>query len=135
MSQCWEWEGCIQSNGYGRITNQRRTQYAHRFMWEAFNGPIPNGFDVCHTCDNRKCVNPGHLFLGSRHDNMRDAVIKNRVQRGEDRYNAVLTEEIVREARRQRQRGKMVKDIAQEMGVPSYTLAPAIRGKTWSHVL
>lgn len=133
--KCWEWQGSVQANGYGRITHRRRTQYAHRFIWEAFNGPIPAGMDVCHTCDNRRCVNPAHMFLGTRRDNMIDAKIKNRLQRGADRYNSVLTDEKVRHARKLRKDGQKVKDIAREMGVKPQTLAKAIRGKTWRHVV
>lgn len=132
---CWEWQGCIQANGYGRITHKRKTQYSHRFMWEAFNGPIPDGLDVCHKCDNRKCVNPGHLFLGSRKDNMADARVKNRLQRGECRYNSVLTEDKVRKARALRSQGMKAKDIAKQMGVGYQTLLKAVNYKTWRHVV
>lgn len=135
MSKCWEWEGHVHNSGYGRLTNRRKTQYAHRFMWEAFYGEIPEGIDVCHRCDNKICVNPHHLFLGTRKDNMIDAKVKNRLQRGADRHNAVLTAEIVREARKRKAEGEKIVDIAKSLGVGKTTLGNAIRAKTWSHIV
>lgn len=133
-SKCWEWEGHIHNSGYGRITHNRKTQYAHRFYWELINGDIPTGLDVCHTCDNKLCVNPDHLFLGSRKANMVDAMIKGRMQRGEDRYNSVLSESMVRLARERYAKGEQITRIAASMGVGKTTLGCAIRKKTWRHL-
>lgn len=71
---CWDWQGWREPNGYGRF-GQRKP---HRLMYEATHGPIPQGDDVCHRCDNPPCVNPAHLFAGSRQDNMDDMVAKGR---------------------------------------------------------
>lgn len=133
-SKCWEWEGHVHNSGYGRITHEGKTQYAHRFYWERINGPIPEGLDVCHTCDNKLCVNPDHLFLGTRKDNMVDAMVKGRLQRGIDRYNAVLNEDIVREARKRHQDGEKIVDIAKDLGIGKTTLGNAIKRKSWRHV-
>lgn len=76
-SGCWEWVGSTR-NGYGCIRPIGVTKYSHRVSWELHNGPIPDGLWVLHKCDNRKCVNPDHLFLGTNQDNVNDKMSKGR---------------------------------------------------------
>ena len=75
---CWNWSGVLTKNGYGRTTHKDRPISAHRLSYLIFNGEIPAGMCVLHRCDNRRCVNPDHLFLGTHRDNMVDMKSKGR---------------------------------------------------------
>ena len=78
---CWEWPGAKFLSGYGLIESKGKQLRAHRVAWELENGPIPDGYMVRHTCDNRACVNSAHLLLGTHQDNMQDMSSRNRQKR------------------------------------------------------
>ena len=75
---CWNWKSTISKRGYGKFFYKNKQMLAHRFSYMIFNGELKHGMYVCHKCDNTKCVNPEHLFLGTNSDNVRDCVKKNR---------------------------------------------------------
>lgn len=85
---CWEWTGYIGKNGYGTFQIGGRREAAHRFSYQCNVGPIPNGLFVCHSCDNRKCVNPTHLWLGTCGDNNIDMTQKGRNYRGPSKIHS-----------------------------------------------
>ena len=84
-SDCWIWNKAINPSGYGVKSRGRReegNEYAHRLVWILFNGSIPEGVHILHTCDNPPCVNPKHLFSGTQGDNNRDCMRKGRTKFG-----------------------------------------------------
>lgn len=77
---CHEWNGSVGSSGYGKVRIGRTQDYStHRIAWVAAHDEIPDGFCIMHACDNRRCVNPSHLRLGTHSDNTKDAYLKGRL--------------------------------------------------------
>jgi len=118
-------------NGYGQVSINNRAVYVHRVAYGLKHGEIPSGKQVLHTCDNRKCVNPEHLFTGSLHDNMADMVSKGRQAHGQRCGHAKLTIQQVREIRAAIGKQKDIADVYQV----TFSTVSAIRArKTWRFV-
>lgn len=135
---CWIWTGYIADKmPYGMIGSGGTGPVvgAHRFSWTLFRGVIPPGMCVLHSCDNPKCVNPDHLFLGTKTDNNRDRDRKGRQSKGESQGNAVLTEELVRKIRSlyvpRKFSSKRISDL---LGLPRPAVNWVIIGRSWKHV-
>ena len=137
-NSCWEWQGRVSRNGYGSFSKGGYPRGAHRLAWElAYNEVVPNGIEVCHTCDNPICVRPEHLFLGTRADNAADMVAKGRGVSprlsGEANPAAKLTEEQVQRIRALYIFGQVTqRDVAEQFGISQQQVSNIISGKKWA---
>lgn len=116
---CHIWKGAIfDDTGYGRINVDGKSEPAHRIAYIIDHGNIPEGKFILHRCDNRLCVNSDHLFLGTHEDNMHDMVRKGRQQRGENHYNAKLTDDQISQIRNEYSKGNIYqKTLAEKYNV------------------
>lgn len=133
---CWEWIGARQGpNGYGNFYYNGQAGTAHRYSYQLHYGPIPDGLQVLHTCDNRPCVRPDHLFAGSHVDNMRDMLRKGREANGERSGSRKITAVIARAIWACHATGEPLDDIAARYGVSVTTVSVIGNGKTWKRAL
>lgn len=149
-SGCLLWTGNYHAHGYGRTNMGRRgIVLAHRLAWELTFGPIPDGLCVLHRCDNPPCVNPNHLFLGTKADNSADMVAKGRscagdrqgmrrhpecVPRGERNGQARLAEADVIAIRAARATGQTEREVAARFGVSPSLVGCIHRRERWRHI-
>lgn len=131
---CLNFPAAINSEGYATLKiSQTKTIKAHRAAWELSKGEIPSGMLVCHHCDNRRCVNVEHLFLGTVADNNRDKQLKGRAGRliGVLHHKARLTEDDVRAIRGD---GRTQMKIAASYGIKQATVSQIKRRVSWKHI-
>lgn len=120
--KCWEWPGASNTRGYGKC-RRNGEEATHRAAWVELHGPIPKGKWVLHRCDNKMCVRPSHVYLGTPKQNTQDMLERDRAWRAfnEDNLHTIWPTEQVREAKRRVAAGERVKDVAEEFGMkPSY---------------
>ncbi len=134
-SECHEFTAARDNKGYGRFFFDGSMMLAHRASWAIHNGPIGDGLNVLHKCDNPSCVNPEHMFLGTPADNMKDRDNKGRQAIGEDKGTAKLTNEEVIEIKHCLGRGDVSQaDLGKMYSVTQGNIAAIKSGKTWSHL-
>lgn len=128
--ECWNWIAARQPNGYGVFGKKR----AHRVCYEMHYGPIPNGYYVCHKCDNPTCVNPNHLFLGTPTDNVKDMMSKNRHAHGENKKHSKLTEKQVVLMRQEYAQGLTQAKLSRKYGLRTSHIQSIVTRKIWKHI-
>lgn len=126
---CWNWTGMYQGYGYGQtskiVDGKKKWIYAHRYAYEYYHGQIPQGTVVMHSCDNRRCVDPMHLYVGSQKENIAD-----KVKKGRANYRAV-TQEIANEIRERNVSAMQdITLLASEYGLSPQTVYSIIKGKS-----
>jgi len=125
----------LNTKGYLRLGRNGQLVLAHRLVYEYFHGPIPDGFLVCHSCDNPPCLNPEHFFAGTNADNLRDMVEKGRAAKGEKHSQAKLTDEKVLDIRLKYRTGEYTyNELRQEYGIGLTQISNIVNGKQWSHL-
>lgn len=136
LEGCWLWIGAKNRAGYGHLIRAGRTVSAHRYVWEYINGPLSDStVFVCHRCDVPSCVNPAHLFLGTRNDNMADMVAKGRwgkprnIKRGESHHMVKVPDNVVAQIRDHYQAGVTVAMLSTMFHLSKKTLWQYVAGK------
>lgn len=135
ISGCWEWIGSKNVYGYGVLWYNKwgKRTLVHRVIYSIFIGVIPNGMFVCHKCDNRSCVNPEHLFIGTAKDNTQDCIRKGRfvIHYGEECHNSKLTNEQVLKIRID---PRPHKEISKEYNIDKSIVSRIQTGHRWKHI-
>jgi hypothetical protein len=132
---CWVWTGGKDRTGYGKVKIAGKTLRPHRVSYELYLGEIPDGLFVLHSCDNRPCVNPAHLSVGTHQQNMKERNERGRTAKGEGLRLLKLTEQDVREIKILLGFGFSVRELGKMYNV-DFTLISCIkRNKIWKHVV
>lgn len=132
---CWNWTGSkMAKSDYGRFGIKYDRYLAHRASWMLMNGHLPKNLCVLHKCDNQRCVNPRHLFLGTHQDNIADKVSKNRQHKGERSSLSKLTADDVRAIRNMAANGFIAQRIAEHFGIARSTAQRIIKREDWKHI-
>jgi len=138
-NECWNWTGYKNNKGYGQIRIDGNV-FSHRYSFVTYNQfglsfEDIQGCCICHECDNRACVNPAHLFVGTHDDNMIDKETKGRTAKGEKIGNAKLQDFHIREIRHAYLAGGVTqKQLADEFGVSRPLISYIVNNKLWTHI-
>lgn len=131
---CIEWVGALMHQGYGHVNWRGKVLRTHRASYAANNGEIPKGAYICHKCDNPKCINQDHLFLGSQAENSADMVKKKRSTIGEKNPQSKLTVAQVQAIRILATTGMIHRNIAEKFHVTRGAIGLIVRGERWKYV-
>jgi len=162
QGQCWEWQRCLLRNGYGKLTINGKTLMSHRVAYKLGYKADPGELCVLHKCDNRKCCNPAHLFLGTKADNAIDRTQKRRTPSGEGHWTklrpwrvtelteqghyannlpngelhpcTVLKAEQIREIRQRSADGEGNRELAARFNVTHSNISAIVLRKSWKHI-
>lgn len=131
---CWVWNQSKTKKGYARCVFRRKVYTGGRLPWMIFKGEIPHGMCACHKCDNPACVNPNHVFLGTKADNNRDCKRKKRNNIGSKNGQSILVESDVKKIKSILKSNQSDSEIASMFGVHRLTIWDIRKKRTWRHV-
>jgi hypothetical protein len=143
VGNCWLWKGALSSNGYGSYwlgpRGKRKWYTAHKASWILHKGPVTGGLNVLHRCDNRACVNPSHLFLGTQSENIKDMVSKKRGNyenraRGTLNKASKLKDSDIPKILEEYTLGENKSALSRKYGVTRRAIHLIIENLTWKHV-
>lgn len=135
VNGCIEWTGSTARNGYGQVRRQGKLVTVTRLVMHLKHAfPLESKLFVLHHCDNPRCINEKHLYIGTRKDNVRDRLLRNRGTKGTSVPCAKLNERIVREIFKESKRGMSGRAIARKIGVAQTTVNNVLKRFTWKHV-
>ena len=134
---CLEWTGGLNTWGYGQASINKTTKLAHRHSYEISVGEIPKGMLCCHHCDNPKCIEPSHLFIGTNADNAKDKVLKNRQKsmKGESCVTHKLKDCNIRALRELNKSGMKISVITDLFRISRTQAYRIINNQSWAHVV
>lgn len=133
-NECWIWLGFIQVNGYGQVSYKGKPSKTHRISWLVHNGEIPEGMHVLHRCDNKKCINPKCLWLGTQQENVEDMLNKNRgyVPKGDKHGRSKLVLKEVIEIKEKYNTGKYTyNNLSKEYNVSAVQIFRIVKNEQW----
>lgn len=131
---CWIWIGAYDNTGYGRYKMGNTTEAAHRVLFRLYKDKIQKGFLICHSCDNRFCVNPDHLFAGTHQDNADDMINKKRHIYGEKKWCAKFKESDIINVRNLYDSGITQMEIALKYNCSQSHISEITTRKQWKHL-
>jgi hypothetical protein len=137
LTNCWEWLRNTNNKNYGMICHKGKMRLAHRVFYEKYKNEIPRGMNVCHSCDNSKCCNPEHLFLGTQADNVHDMENKKRdnKSKGEKHFKAKISKKEVMEVRKKFNEGTTIREVYHLFNYSYQTIYYICINKTWKHLI
>lgn len=137
LGPCWLWNASCSTSGHGNFSYSNKTIGSHRFSYILYTGPIPEGMQVLHKCDNPACVNPKHLFLGTQLDNVKDMINKGRIndRTGEKHNMAKATENEVLEIRRLYVPRKVtMTELGKKFSLSKTNICDIINRRIWTNI-
>jgi len=134
-NECYEWQGALDKDNYGVIWFNNKSWRVHRLIWVIYNGNIPKEMCICHKCDNPKCININHLFIGTTQENTKDRDNKNRQAKWDKHIFTKLNPIQIKEIKKLHfEDGISYRKLAEKYNVCYATIREATIGRNWKHV-